>query len=702
MTPPPALDYASDMKRSRAPLVTPPDRPSRLEAIGRGWLALHLFVTPLAFSQATVESFEFVKLLVLISSVIGFIVLGTLSATRLSITRLKLELRQPLTAAGLICVGAMGIATLASISPTTSFYGFHENFAGFVTMLALYVLFLSARWLVRTPEQMAAQFGAIAYAAILVTLYGFFQILGFDPFNWNDPSRIGNWVRPFSTFGNANYLGAYFVLAIPLVVWLALRCSRINRNSLIVLATAMTVLTVLTLSRAAWLGLMASAATVLAFWWKGERRVTGRQLLYLTVGAIVVGLTGFLVPGIHDRVRGFLDSAGRFAIWENSWRIFLERPWTGCGPDTFQQVYGRHGGIAYWKIYWGVTPSRAHNEFLHVLVTQGLVGFIACLGLVAAIGISFRRAWIFSSNDRTLVLAIFAAFIGYFVTELFGFTVIACGSLAAVGLAMISRLAEPPVPVAVYPANQVATVSWRAVQAAILAGCAFLLVHLVIDPWRAETLTREADLRAHSRPDKALELNEKAVHLCPWNPFYQSCMAMRAGEMARLEMDPVAKRRLSELARQGFEAAVKLEPQYGFHHAGLGRVLLDLAELGEDHPELLDKVFDTALRLDPADANTYADAIQAAFFNADAPRAKRILEDGLRLYPNYGPLKMQRVRYLLMTDRFDETRAAFREAFDADWTNVAKEKTELNLLHNAYLRRIQQLEHAKSVRNGGY
>jgi O-antigen ligase len=69
-----------------------------------------------------------------------------------------------------------------------------------------------------------------------------------------------------------------------------------------------------------------------------------------------------------------MSSFGRLLIWKGSVEHFLKAPITekliGCGPGTFKTipfsffVFDRKGS------------SGAHNNFLHVLIETGIIGFV--------------------------------------------------------------------------------------------------------------------------------------------------------------------------------------------------------------------------------------------------------------------------------------------------------------------------------------
>jgi len=666
------------MKRRKVPIQPMPN--DRLAGIGRGVLWMNALVTPLAFSRSTIDGFEFVKFLVLLTTVLSLLVLAILAGRRVTWSWLKRELCQPLTAAGLFAVVAALMSTITSVSPHTSFYGHHHHFAGFLTILAFYILYLATRWLIRTPEEMRHLMSAVVVAVGVATIYGLLQVARLDPFEWRDPSRVGDVIRPFATLGHANFLGAFLVLVLPLVAWRVASGRRPWVALLPVLPLA--ILALLTLSRGAWLGL----ATVGIFFAFSRRR--GFVVPAVCV-LVLLALAAIFFPGIAVRVRGFLDSAGRFEIWSTAWTIFGQYPLAGCGPDAFHLVYGRFGGIDYWKIGWGETPARAHQEILHVLATQGLIGLTALTAGFVALAMTFRRAWSNESN-RSLLLAIACGLAGFFVTEMFSFMVIACGSLVAMLLAMVSNLAQPVVAIAVVPGRPCLRIRWIP-QVAGIVGVAVLFLQLVLDPWRAECCSQEAELSATNRPIEALALHDEAVRLCPREPLYWRRLALHREALAGYEVDAGRRQILFERAVIGFQETLKRDRDDADSWAGLGRVKMELTMSTTIPREEIERAFDQALQLDPANAATYVSACQAAFLFADAERAKRFLDAGLRLYPRFGPLHVEAAKYEMLLNRPQKAFEAFELAFKADWSRAPGGRERLQTLHDAFERRMNQL-----------
>ena len=293
----------------------------------------------------------------------------------------------------------------------------------------------------------------------MAATYALVQVVGLDPILYARTSGLAGLVRPFATMGHPNFLSAFLAGAIPLVVYALVRALRAGQRvaaavmgAIVIVAGAATAASV---SRGAWLAL-AAAIIVLAV---GRARASGSGELARAVaivsGGAVVGLAVLAIAlpagrgvatlaSLAQRVRQFGESASRQHIWQAAWDIFRDHPLVGAGLDTFQIAFADKRTVAYWNLEWNGSPTRAHNEALNILATQGLLGGLAVLVLVAGrgdrrapgaarrrrIGCWWSRCWPASS--------------AFAVQDLFSFTVAGCGTLAVTQAALLSRLAAGP------------------------------------------------------------------------------------------------------------------------------------------------------------------------------------------------------------------------------------------------------------------
>lgn len=166
------------------------------------------------------------------------------------------------------------------------------------------------------------------------------------------------------------------------------------------LACFFTIVSLVLLSRAAWLAsLITSALLMLLALWRGIRRHQGRQLDSrqpdgrqpegrrggaIAGAAITIALALFVsltVPTVRQYARTMAEPFRQPAVsmrineWRTVWRMIGDHPWLGTGPGTYPTMA---------TYYQAETRVHAHNLALHAAVEMGVVGAAAMLTLFGA------------------------------------------------------------------------------------------------------------------------------------------------------------------------------------------------------------------------------------------------------------------------------------------------------------------------------
>lgn len=139
---------------------------------------------------------------------------GLSLSSRLKTWAQRLSGKNPLTLPALLLIGAFVLSTLASVSPTVSFFGSYQRLQGFYTTLAYLVIFFMAASHIRTRQQIERALSVTLLAGFVVAFYGIIQHSFLDPLPW-----VGDvTTRVASNLGNSIFIGAYLILTIPLAI----------------------------------------------------------------------------------------------------------------------------------------------------------------------------------------------------------------------------------------------------------------------------------------------------------------------------------------------------------------------------------------------------------------------------------------------------------------------------------------------------
>lgn len=224
---------------------------------------------------------------------------------------------------------------------------------------------------VETRNQMRFMLFLFVGIGVLVSLYGFYQFMFPDKFSgvWHDKEMFEDIsFRVYSTLGNPNVLGEYFLLVIPI----AFACLLNEKHWLVRFfylgaCGVMMLCLILTYSRGCYIGILVAFAVFLV--------LLDRRFIFL--GVIGLLLLPFVLP--QTILNRFL-SIGNMADSSTSYRVYiwmgtiamLKDYWLcGVGPGTaaFNLVYPAYA-------YNGISAPHSHNLFLQLICDSGIIGFV--------------------------------------------------------------------------------------------------------------------------------------------------------------------------------------------------------------------------------------------------------------------------------------------------------------------------------------
>ena len=325
-----------------------------------------------------------------------------------------------------------------------------------------YVVFMLSAWItVRSARRRTQFLLATAAGGTFVAGYAIAQRAGLDPI-W--PTLPHD--RVFSTIGQANALGAYLVLAIPLVVALVGRRRSTQLAAAAVVALMLAALA-FTLSRGGYLGTATTTivmAGALLLW---RRRVATRRRVGIAalvgIGVLVAVLTAPGTRAIVQRVatRALLtadlsesSTQIKLDLWAVGVTIAADHPLVGVGQDGYVLVFdeyrdqvlspARAAHMARFR------PESQHNVYLALADGAGLPALAAYLTLVAAVGgrLIYALRTIEEPGAWLVAAALLAAVCGHLVTDLF-ITAETTGSILfwtvlGIGAAMVRATGTEP------------------------------------------------------------------------------------------------------------------------------------------------------------------------------------------------------------------------------------------------------------------
>jgi O-antigen ligase len=387
-------------------------------------LYVMIAVVPAAFCPVFYTAFSYPKLLALVLlATVALILWGFKVFVEGKIVLVKGRFNWLLLVFAFITL----LNTFFSVAPYSSIYGSGSRFVGILTMVLLFFSAFMAFNFFRDVASIKKMVQISLITAGVLAVYGILQYFGlFDSFlQWN--ADTGD--RVFGTVGHGNHFGAYLGMNILLGVFFFPYVRKRRYHVLLALGLAlMAVVLFLTGSRGALFATLIAlvAGVIVVIVKKGNyikttvKRLPFRVTVLLLILLIAAGFISGEIQGfpLVQRTIGtvaFIQQGNvpdRLSWWASTLEMIWERPILGFGLSTYRDVYNAYRRTDYRAPGPGdmqdlITPEAAHNEYLNMAATQGLVGLGVFLAMVFFVIWGLERMTILEKKpDRNMLLAL--------------------------------------------------------------------------------------------------------------------------------------------------------------------------------------------------------------------------------------------------------------------------------------------------------
>lgn len=320
----------------------------------------------------------------------------------------------------------LGIVTSNSIDVSTSIWGAYKRNEGLLTMISYYLLFLNCRSLnekqIRFGVKVLFEIGIVQFVYCLFQV--FLRFPGLELFSLNDVNYMA-----MGFVGNPNFLGSYCIMLLGLALMLYLVK---GERKYFVLSIIFFINLILAQSTGPFFAFIILFIFMIVFMkikgiidWKKIGIVCAGFILtfiivsngvelyckkvfndkivssYTIKGDILNTLNLFGVSKGNNEENITIEDygSGRITIWKNALKAVPKYFWLGSGIDTFGYVYSQNNKGLYY--------DKAHNEYLQILVTEGIFTLNSYLSLLLLLFIDGVK-----SNNK-LIWVLMMAFIGY-------------------------------------------------------------------------------------------------------------------------------------------------------------------------------------------------------------------------------------------------------------------------------------------------
>jgi len=336
------------------------------------------------------------------------------------------------------------LSTLNSLEISISIWGAPEREEGLLAICSYILIFILTKRYYKFNKKHVYLF---IITSTIVSLYGILQYFGFDPIP-KDYLR-GSWSgRAYSTMGNPNFLGAYLVLVLPIVIYSYIKTKR----NIFLLCTQLIYFSLLcTMTRGSWIGFGFSLLIIIFFSFKHKEDRNNIYVL-LAILSIVTVAFNFISDNYFisrlisifgdfkttiDMETGYEKSgAGRMFIWNKTLVILKDYPLFGVGIDNlYLEFNNRFGNEIFETFGYNVLIDKAHNEYLHIAVTTGIPSLVIYVVFLREI----ITKGLYNINSHITVLPILTSVIGYLVQAFFNISVVSVSFLLWIFIGILYR-----------------------------------------------------------------------------------------------------------------------------------------------------------------------------------------------------------------------------------------------------------------------
>jgi putative inorganic carbon (HCO3(-)) transporter len=413
------------------------------------WLlfAVLLFFTPLVVSSLTEESFEFPKMFF-----VYFLGVTLVFVFAIEYILRPIKLKWP-NYWVLAYIAAIALSTLFSSHLYTSVWGYYSRFHGGLTsVLVLFgIYFVGANAFKKFGEAGIKRLMlAPVISLFLISAFALIQHFSFE---------AGE--RVYSTFGQPNWLAAYVVMTMPLVLYFAFEkgVSWPFRQFLGVAFVLAYAALWYTFSLSGLVGLMAGLAVFAWLNWKNIKKNRGWLVVVFGICVLISLLSpkvyGHRFNDVYQDLKKITinvsvvhahesnsenhsptPSAGqisdpwfiRSALWKGTINLVTSSPKIiiiGTGPETFPYQFQLHRPTQLnYSSEWDFIMNKPHNFYLELISESGLIGLVAYLGIIVW---SIRKRHAYATP----------ALAAFYVTNFFGFPVVTTALMFWVFLALL-------------------------------------------------------------------------------------------------------------------------------------------------------------------------------------------------------------------------------------------------------------------------
>ena len=351
-------------------------------------------------------------------------------------------------------------------------------------------------------------------------------------------------------------------------------------------------------------------------------------LLFLVTGIIDTSMDRFVNIFNNQRESGDMGLSSRLSNVNVSIKAFFERPLLGYGMNNYMIPYNKFvipSQITSWEM------DNAHNIFLNILSTGGILTLLTYLYLMFLIMLNSIREGRFNFSDKDyglsgimFVIPIF--FVGYFIHQLFWFDVHESYLLLMIMFAIMNMSVKTP-EIVINKLSKIKIIIKTIFGSIIARNARFISVSIIIsillifiniemkmyqtssDIWDYSEITRSETKQGYlqSKVDQIM----KAINRFP--PMSNEATTFLINDSITWVpgLKEPSRSQLLNVAFMEGQNAIDRHPNYWKLHARLGVLYFEASKVSENEDDIIkyrrnaEKLFKDSIKLGPSRVDVY-------------------------------------------------------------------------------------------------
>lgn len=330
----------------------------------------------------------------------------------------------------LIFIGSIGLSTIYSIDRNISIFGNPKFPNGFLIWVSYLIFYLAACQYLTTYIDKLRASRIVIITSFVVSCYAIVQVLGYDFKQWFGTLNEHGYMRPMSTLGHPNFMAAYLSMTLPFCLErFDLSELKIERIFSAIVGIVSLITIFFSQSRGMW---WATLGAIFCYQYLSKRSFKKIYAMVIVL-FIITGIATSTSKTFREEFGYRLKAIGNLGVarieyLKGAIRIWKRYPLLGAGSDNFELAFQHQRTQQYWIVERGGSPHRAHNEFLNILATQGIVG---------AVSVIFLTISVFSLLYYSQAPMVSASIVAFYIQELSSFHCVATMVLLMLCLSFI-------------------------------------------------------------------------------------------------------------------------------------------------------------------------------------------------------------------------------------------------------------------------